>query len=69
MFCNKGIVMQRRVLLLFVLFVVMAGFYTSVTSESVPTITTEQKAQTELFNQLDEHALKLAKNTTTASGN
>lgn len=69
MFCYKGNVMQRRVLLMFVLFVVVAGFYTSVTHNSVPTIQLEQKAQTEMFNQLDERALSQVKNMSASSGN
>ena len=69
MFCYKGNVMQRRVLLMFVLFVVVVGFYTSVTHNSVPTIQSEQKAQTEMFNQLDERALSQVKMGNPSSGN
>jgi len=54
---------------MFVLFVVVAGFYTTVTHNSVPTIQSEQKAQTEMFNQLDERALGQVKNTASSSGN
>lgn len=61
--------MQRRVVLMFVLFVVLAGFYASVTYDSVPTIQSQQKAQTEMFNQLDEQALSQVKDTTDSSGN
>ncbi len=57
MFCNRGIVMQRRVFLLFTLFVVLAAFYASVTREGVPVITARQQAQTERFNHLDETVL------------
>jgi hypothetical protein len=56
MFCNKGIVMQRRVYLLFILFVVLAAFYASLARE-VPEITAKQQAQTEQFNHLDETVL------------
>jgi FlaG/FlaF family flagellin (archaellin) len=68
MFCYKGNVMQRRVLLMFALFVVLAGFYASVTRENVSMIQSEQKVQTEMFNQLDEQALSQAKNSTSSSG-
>ena len=54
---NKGIVMQRRVFLLFILFVVLAGFYASVTRTSVPVLTGKQRAQTEQFNQIDQVAV------------
>jgi len=57
MLYNEGIVMQRRVFLLFTLFVVLAAFYASVTREGVPVITAKQQAQTKQFNQLDEAVL------------
>jgi hypothetical protein len=46
--------MQRRVILLFILFVVLAGFYASVTRTSMPALTGKQKAQTEQFNQIEQ---------------
>jgi len=49
--------MQRRGFLLFILFVVLAAFYASVSREGVPVITAKQKSQTERFNQLDESVL------------
>lgn len=61
--------MQRRVVLMFILFVVLAGYYASVTYDNVPTIQSQQKAQTEMFNQLDEQALSQVKDTTDSSGN
>ena len=69
MFCCKGNEMQRRVYLLFVLFIVVAGFYASVTRDNVPSIQSEQKAQTEMFNQLDERALSRVQNSSSSSGN
>jgi hypothetical protein len=58
--------MQRRV---FLLFVVLAGFYASVTSESMPRIESEQKAQTDQFNHLDELATGKTENMLSSSGN
>lgn len=60
--------MQPRVYLLFILFVVLAAFYASVTRESVPEMAAKQHAQTEMFNQLDEIAVKQGEEVTT-SGN
>jgi len=54
---KKGITMQRRAFLLFVLFVVLAAFYVSATRENVPVIAAKQQEQTERFNQLDEQVL------------
>jgi hypothetical protein len=54
---------------LFVLFVVLAGFYASVTQQSVPIIQSEQEAQTEMFNQLDEPVLDQVKDSALSSGN
>jgi hypothetical protein len=54
---------------MFILFVVLAGYYASVTYDNVPTIQSQQKAQTEMFNQLDEQALSQVKDTTDSSGN
>jgi hypothetical protein len=48
---------QRRVFLLFILFIVLAVFYASITRQSLPAISTEQKAQTDMLNQLDEQVL------------
>ena len=45
--------MQRRVFLLFLLFLVLAAFYAKVTGECVPIISKEQQAQTEMLNQID----------------
>lgn len=61
--------MQRRVYLMFVLFLVLAAFYASVMRGNAPVIQSEQKAQTELFNQLDEQALSQAGRKDSASGN
>jgi len=49
--------MQRRALLLFLLFLALATFYAVVTRESVPRITRAQKNQTEYLNRLDEQVL------------
>ena len=49
--------MQRRTLLLFLLFLVLAAFYAAVTQENVPRITGAQQEQTESLNQLDERVL------------
>ena len=50
--------MQRRAILLFILFAVLAVFYASVSGRSVPEIMAEQKAQTEMFEQLDQRVLR-----------
>jgi hypothetical protein len=65
----QGEFVQRRVFLLFMLFVVLAGFYASVTSESMPRIESEQKAQTDQFNHLDELATGKAAIMPAFSGN
>lgn len=49
--------MQRRMILLFVLFVVLAALYATVTRQNMPGIQARQKAQTETLNHLDEVAL------------
>ena len=49
--------MQRRTILLFILFAALALFYASVANRSVPDVIARQKAQTEMFEQLDEHVL------------
>ena len=49
--------MQRRAILLFILFVVLAVLYASVTREKLPAFTKEQQKQTETFNRLDEQVL------------
>ena len=49
--------MPRRMILLFVLFLVVALFYSVVIQQVVPNIAAEQKAQTEKLNNLDEEAL------------
>ena len=67
---NKGVVMQRRVFLLFILFLVLAVFYSSVARENVPGITSKQQAQTELLNRLDESVLeKQEEEAVSSSGN
>ena len=45
--------MQRRAVLLFILFLVMAWFYSTVFRQNVPEIQAEQRAQTERLNKLD----------------
>ena len=66
----KGIVMQKRSYLLFVLFVVVAAFYTSVTRMGTPAINAEQQAQTDRFNRLDEVAVaREGEAETSSSGN
>jgi hypothetical protein len=42
---------------LFILFVVLAVFYASITRQNVPAISAKQKAQTDMLNQLDEQVL------------
>ena len=44
--------MQRRGILLFILFLVVAWFYTVVVSQSMPDIKAKQRAQTEMLNNL-----------------
>ena len=56
--CYKGIVMQQRVILLFLLFVVLSVFYASFTGDTVPTMSERQQAQTEMFENIEENALK-----------
>ena len=46
--------MQRRMILLFVLFLVVTLFYSTVIRQNLPDIKAEQKAQTEMLNSLDE---------------
>jgi hypothetical protein len=46
--------MQIRVILLFVLFLVVTLFYSTVTRQNMPNIGAKQKAQTEMMNNLDE---------------
>jgi hypothetical protein len=48
--------MQRRPILLLILFVVLAVFYTYGFKQSVPDIRAKQKAQLEQLNHLDEQA-------------
>lgn len=65
----KGVVMPRRVFLLFILFLAVAGFYASVTRESVPRIASRQQVQTEQFNQIDSVAISgAAEDTVSVSG-
>ena len=54
---TKGVVMQIRVILLFVLLLVVTLFYSTVTRQNMPNIGAKQKAQTEIMNNLDERAL------------
>ena len=49
--------MQRRAILLFVFFLVVTLFYSTVIRQNMPDIETIQKAQTEMLNKLDERAL------------
>jgi len=49
--------MSRRMILLFVLFLVVALFYSVVIQQVMPNIKAKQKAQTEMMNNLDEQAL------------
>lgn len=49
--------MQRRAILLFVLLVVLAVLYATVTRDNIPAITAEQEAQTKALEQLDEEVL------------
>jgi hypothetical protein len=54
--------MQLRALLLFVLFLVLAAFYATMTRQSMSDFTDKQRAQTEAINQLDERALSESEN-------
>jgi hypothetical protein len=54
---KKGIVMQTRVILLFLFFLVVALFYNTVTRQNMPNIEAKQKVQTEMLNNLDERVL------------
>lgn len=49
--------MQRRLILLFVLFLVMALFYRAVIRQNMPEIKAKQAAQTQMLNNLDERVL------------
>ena len=49
--------MQTRVILLFVLVLVLALFYNTVTRQNMPNIEAKQKVQTEMLNNLDERVL------------
>ncbi len=46
--------MHRRAILLLVLLLVLAVFYSTVVRQSMPDIKARQKAQTEMLNNLDE---------------
>jgi len=48
---------QTRVVLLFVLFLAMTLFYSTMTRQNMPNIAAKQKVQTEMMNNLDERAL------------
>jgi hypothetical protein len=61
---EPAIVMKRRTVLLFLLFLALAAFYASVTSENVPHIMSEQKNQAETLNRLDEQVLGSAEDKT-----
>ena len=67
-FANKGIEMQTRVYLLFILFVVVAIFYAT-TRDGVSAITTDLKAQTEMFDKLNEFGSETPEIASTSSGN
>lgn len=54
---TKGVVIQRRLILLFVLFLVLTLFYRVVIRQNMAGIEALQKAQTEALNNLDERAL------------
>ncbi len=45
--------MQRRAVLLFILFLVTAWYYSVVVRQAVPTIAAKQSAQTEMLNDLE----------------
>ncbi len=49
--------MRKRVILLFVLFLVLTLFYSAGIRQSMPNMNAKQKAQTEMLNNLDERAL------------
>ena len=49
--------MQRRAFLLFVLFAVLAAFYTSVTHRDVSAIQSQQQSQAQQLENLDERVL------------
>lgn len=51
--------MLKRSYLLFLLFVVIAAFYASVTHTGALAIQAEQQVQTDRFNRLDEAALAI----------
>ena len=57
---KKGFIMQRRVILLFVLFLFTAVFYSTVIRQNLPDIKAKQRAQTEMLNSLDEQVLSQA---------
>lgn len=67
-FANKGIEMQTRVYLLFILFVVVAVFYAT-TRDGVSAISTELQVQTEMFDKLDEFNSETPEIASTSSGN
>ena len=46
--------MHTRVILMFVLFLVVTLFYSTVTRQNMSGIGAKQKAQTEMMNNLDE---------------
>jgi hypothetical protein len=46
---------------MFVLFLVVTLFYSTVTRQNMPNIGAKQKAQTEMMNNLDERALSRTK--------
>ena len=69
MFCYKGIVMQTRVFLLFILFLTLTVFYISATWVTVPMIISEQQIQTEILNQLDDRVFERVENDDRLSGN
>lgn len=53
--------MQRRPILLLILFVVLAAFYVYGVRQGVPEIRSKQEAQLEQLNTLDEQAEKAYK--------
>ncbi len=66
-FANKGIEMQTRVYLLFILFVVVAVFYAT-TRDGVSAISTGLQAQTEMFDKLNEFGSETPEIASTSSG-
>jgi len=50
--------MQRRAILLFILFAVLAALYASVSGRSASQVMATQKAQAEMLEKLDEHVLE-----------